>query len=78
MTQSDFLTPKQQEYVKDYKELSSKDRVTILAAISRLVLMAAMNRVPSQETLLNLLTETGYLDIAMACYVAQLHGIDWR
>lgn len=78
MTQSDLLTPKQQTQLQAYKELPTKDQVVILVSISRLVGMAAGGKTPSQQTMLNLLTETGHLDIAIACYAAQLHGIDWR
>lgn len=77
MTKSNPLTLKQQENLKAYKELPLKDQVAILASITRLKQIQAAGDVPSQDAMLKLLNETGHLAIAVDCYAASLHGINF-
>ena len=72
MTQSNSLTPRQIDSLKAYKKLLVEDRCVILEAITRLKMMAATRQIVTSEVVLEKLTATGHLDIALDCYAAEL------
>lgn len=74
MTQSNSLTPRQIDSIKAYKELSTESRSAILSAIVNLKMMSLKNQRLTPEIMLEELTATGHLDIALGCYEAELIG----
>lgn len=72
MTQSNSLTPGQIDSLKAYKELSTESRCAILSAITNLKMMSLKNQRLTPEIMLEKLTATGHLDIALDCYAAEL------
>ena len=72
-----MLTPRQIDEIKAYKQLPEKDQVMIMRQISELVLTEANGDTISLEIILKCLTVTGHLEIALACYAAQLYREPW-
>lgn len=72
MTQSNSLTPRQIDSLKAYKEMPARDRCAIVAAITNLRIMSVSGQMLTPEIVLKKLTATGYLDIALDCYAAEL------
>ena len=73
-----MLSPQQVDEIKAYKQLPEKDQVMIIRQISELVLTEANGDTISSETISKCLTATGHLEIALACYAAQLYREPWR
>lgn len=67
MTTTNKLTPNQIDSLKAYKKLPTEDRCTILSAVTKLELMRINGNPPSQQIMLEELTATGHLDIALDC-----------
>lgn len=65
-------TPDSIDRLKQYKRLPAKDRSAVLMAVSKLEQIRVSGNPPSPEVVLECLTATGHLDIAMAIYGAQL------
>jgi len=57
--------------------LPIKDRFAIVAAINSLRDMDIFGNLPSPETIIAVCQKTGHLEIAMACYGAELNKQDW-
>ena len=73
-----MLTSQQIDEIKAYKQLPEKDQVMIMRQISELVLTEANGDTISSKTISECLTATGHLEIALACYAAQLYREPWR
>lgn len=71
------MTTSIQEELQAFKKLSDKDRSSIMMAISKLETMRISGHPPSSEEMLSELEKTNHLEIAMACYGAQLQGHTW-
>ena len=72
-----MLNSQQVDKIKAYKELPVKDQAMIAAQVNNLELMRIQGNVPSPETIIKCLAATGYIEIAMACYGAEILEQEW-
>ena len=73
-----MLSPRQIDEIKAYKELPEKEQIMIMCQISKLVVMEANGDNISSEIITEDLSATGHIEIALACYAAQLYREPWR
>lgn len=71
------LTPDQLEKLAAFKQLPDKNKSHILETVRKLEQIRLSGQVPSEEDIFQELSATGYLEIGLACYVAQLAQIKW-
>ena len=72
-----MLTLEQVNHLKAYKELPVKDQAMIAGQISSLELMRIQGNAPLPEAIIKCLAATGYIEIAMACYSAEILKQEW-
>ena len=61
-----------------YQALSIKDRVSILAGISKLMLQTCSGDAPSVEDMQKASEASGHTELFLDCYEAQILGQEWR
>lgn len=72
-----MLTLEQVNPLKAYKELPMKDQAMIADQVTNLELMRIQGNAPLPETIIKYLAATGYIEIAMACYSAEILEQEW-
>ena len=72
------LSNEEIDLIKEYKKMPLENRIQIAILVSDLFKMLQSNNRPSPKMIATMLSsDTEFPEVARACYMASLAGIDW-